>query len=350
MVEKLEKKKKSEPTMTEDERYEQLRRMSDEEKMEVFRGLTIPAHKNACKIIDASGQKPEDYSPQTKKRVTVLIYGMLLAMFAKNLGRCELRWIYAVFESIAKMYLYMGGEIERTGFWKVMMEQCYEQNPKYDVNIAQLVQEGINSYSLLDRPEELAKTVRQILQAYKEVPDTGWECTAIDLHYDSLTEAEQDRLDEERYAEKRNMPEEQKKKIRLSITEEAEAMIEKIVAASGEKPSELTPVTQECMAAMIYGAMCASSVEKLGCVDWDWMDYQGPVLINQFLGEDIHDAIETVKYFRRNDRYKNNPNLYPEIYKLIRFGMDTYPCVDQPEQLKERIRSMMRQCRELYET
>ena len=59
----------------------------------------------------------------------------------------------------------------------------------------------------------------------------------MDLHYNNLEETEQDRLDEKRYAEKRSMTEDQKKEVLSRITEESAAMIEKMIAASGEKPA-----------------------------------------------------------------------------------------------------------------
>ena len=172
----------------------------------------------------------------------------------------------------------------------------------------------------------------------------------MDLYYNNLEETEQDRLDEKRYAEKRSMTEDQKKEVISRITEESAAMIEKMIAASGEKPAEYTPVTRECMASMIYGALCAKSIEELGYADRFWIQFTGSVLIHHFLGGDIDDAIAAVKYFQQNDHYQNNPDINPEIYKLIHFGMDTYFCIDQPEQLEKRIRFMICQCRELFET
>ena len=164
--------KEPEPTMTEDERYEQMLRMPAEEKAEILRRMIKPSLENACKIIEASGQKPEDYTPPTRKWVAAMIYGMLLAMSAENIGYCEPRWTNVMFATIANKYLLLG-KMESVDYMSELTEQFDKQNPKYDVNIAQLVHKGIDAYFCLDRPEYLAKGVRQILQAYSEALGRG---------------------------------------------------------------------------------------------------------------------------------------------------------------------------------
>lgn len=64
------------------------------------------------------------------------------------------------------------------------------------------------------------------------------------------------------------MTEEEKKKVIFRMSKESFETAKKLIAASGKKPLEYSPVTRECMAAMIYGTLFATSVEELGYFDW----------------------------------------------------------------------------------
>ena len=88
----------------------------------------------------------------------------------------------------------------------------------------------------------------------------------MSLYYNSLQESEQDRRDAARYAEKRRMTEEEKKKVIFRMSKESFETAKKLIAASGKKPLEYSPVTRECMAAMIYGTLFATSLRNLATV------------------------------------------------------------------------------------
>ena len=165
-------KKKPESAMTEDERYEQMLRMPAEEKAEVIRRMTRPSLDNAKKMITASGQKPEEYTPLTHVCMAALIYGMLTATSMENLGYYEWRWTRSIMAVVA--YEYLGMDIESSGVMaKYMFDSFDETGPEYDANVAQLVHKGIDAYFCLDRPEYLAEGVHQILQAYSEAFGRG---------------------------------------------------------------------------------------------------------------------------------------------------------------------------------
>lgn len=55
------------------------------------------------------------------------------------------------------------------------------------------------------------------------------------MYYENYEETEQDRLDEQRYAQKRNMSVEEKKEVVARITRESIENARKMVAASGEE-------------------------------------------------------------------------------------------------------------------
>ena len=135
----------------------------------------------------------------------------------------------------------------------------------------------------------------------------------MSLYYNSLQESEQDRRDAARYAEKRRMTEEEKKKVIFRMSKESFETAKKLIAASGKKPLEYSPVTRECMAAMIYGTLFATSVEELGYFDWMWTESTTAIILNQLFEIDIDSCIELAKYLHENDHYVNNPNLNSEI-------------------------------------
>ena len=172
----------------------------------------------------------------------------------------------------------------------------------------------------------------------------------MNLYYDKLQKTDQDRRDTERYAEKRKMTEAEKKKVIFRISKGSLDTAKKMIAASGQKPSEYNPVTRECMAAMIYGAFFATSVEELGYFDWMWTESTTAININHLFEVDIDNCIALVKYLHENDHYTDNPNLNPEIYKLIHYGADAYFCLNQPDRLAKGIQSMIKQCNKLFGT
>ena len=94
----------------------------------------------------------------------------------------------------------------------------------------------------------------------------------MNLYYDKLQKTAQDQHDAERYAEKRKMTEAEKKETIFRMSKESLETAKKMIAASGQKPTEYNPITRECMAAMIYGAFFATSVEELGYFDWMWTE------------------------------------------------------------------------------
>lgn len=170
----------------------------------------------------------------------------------------------------------------------------------------------------------------------------------MSLYYNSLQESEQDRRDVARYAEKRRMTEEEKKKVIFRMSKESFETAKKLTAASGKKPLEYSPVTRECMAAMIYGTLFATSVEELGYFDWMWTESTTAIILNQLFEIDIDSCIELAKYLHENDHYVDNPNLNSEIYKLIHYGADAYFCLNQPDRLAKGIQSMIKQCNDLF--
>ena len=74
------------------ERYAVMRKIPVEEKERILGRITKEAIENAHKMIAASGQNPEKYSPVLRECMAALIYGMLIAMSMENVGYYEWRW------------------------------------------------------------------------------------------------------------------------------------------------------------------------------------------------------------------------------------------------------------------
>lgn len=160
--------------MTDAERYAKMRQLPVEEKEEVLRYITREALENAPKMIAASGQKPEEYSPVTRECMAAMIYGMLIAMSIENLGYYEWRWTECMMAVVANAFFTMEEE-QSAALAAYLFKSSNEKNQEYNVNIHQLVHIGIDAFYCLDRPEFLANGIREVLDACYEDFGTGEE-------------------------------------------------------------------------------------------------------------------------------------------------------------------------------
>mgnify|MGYP002517171542 CR=1 FL=1 len=160
--------------LTDAEHYAKMRQIPVEEKEEILRHITREALENAPKMIVASGQKPEKYSPITRECMAAMIYGMLIAMSIENLGYYEWRWTECMMAMVANTFFAM--EEEQSAALATYLYQGSDKNsPEYNVNIFQLVHIGIDAFYCLDQPEFLANGMRKVLDACYEDFGTGEE-------------------------------------------------------------------------------------------------------------------------------------------------------------------------------
>lgn len=156
------------------ERYAVMRKISVEEKERILGRITKEAIENAHKMIAASGQNPEKYSPVIRECMAALIYGMLIAMSMENVGYYEWRWTEGVMAAIANSFYAMGKE-ESAALATYLYQSSDENSPEYNVNICQLVHIGIDAFYCLDQPEFLANGMQKVLDACHEDFGTGEE-------------------------------------------------------------------------------------------------------------------------------------------------------------------------------
>ncbi len=166
---------------------------------------------------------------------------------------------------------------------------------------------------------------------------------------DRYEETEQDRQDEERYERKRNMSMEEKKEVYSRIPQEALENARKMVAASGQKPSEYNPVTRESMAAMIYGMLSAMSIEELGDCDLIVINGMMGAIANVVLEMEAEQSIDLTEYLYKSAS-KKNPECNININALIHIGIDAFFCLDRPEFLANGMRTVLNACYEDFGT
>lgn len=160
---------------------------------------------------------------------------------------------------------------------------------------------------------------------------------------DRYEETEQDRQDEERYERKRNMSMEEKKEVFSRIPKEALENARKMVAASGQKPSEYNPVTRECMAAMIYGMLSAMSIEELGYCDLVVINGMMAAIANVVLEIEAESSFGLTERLHKSAS-KKDPECNINMNQLIHIGIDAYYCLDRPEFLANGIQKVLDAC------
>ena len=170
-----------------------------------------------------------------------------------------------------------------------------------------------------------------------------------EIYNDRYEETEQDRQDEERYERKRNMSMEEKKEVYSRIPKEALENARKMVAASGQKPSEYTPVTRECMAAMIYGMLSAMSIEELGYCDLVVRNGMMAAIANVVLEMEAEQSFGLTERLHKSAS-KKDPECNINMNQLIHIGIDAYYCLDRTEFLANGMRTVLDACYENFGT
>ena len=150
-------------------------------------------------------------------------------------------------------------------------------------------------------------------------------------------DSEIDRQDEERYFQKRNMPIEKKKKTIARITKEAIPASYKMVEASGVNVTGCPGVIRTCLGAMVYGMLCAMSIEELGYNEWRWTKSVMTGVANMVFAMDAEESVGLAEYLFQNSNREMNPELNKNVHLLIHYGIDLFYLLDQPERLTESV-------------
>lgn len=170
------------------------------------------------------------------------------------------------------------------------------------------------------------------------------------MYYENYEETEQDRLDEQRYAQKRNMSVEEKKEVVARITRESIENARKMVAASGEEMLTCPAVIQACMAALVYGMLSAMVMEELGAIELWWTRGMLAGIANVVFEMGPEQSIQLTEYIFENSSKAINPDLNRNIHLLVHYGIDLYFLLDQPKRLFEIMHGIIHSCYEDFVT
>lgn len=147
-----------------------------------------------------------------------------------------------------------------------------------------------------------------------------------------------------------NLTKEETTEIAAMMSEMAPKAAQKMIAASGENPREYSPLTRECMAALIYGMLGAMSAEKLGYHEWRWTGMEMSLIAVAFLGMEPEPGAQLSNYLFENSSKRQNPDLNENINQLIHYGIDLYYLLDQPERLEKAVQAILQACYRAFGT
>ena len=95
---------------------------------------------------------------------------------------------------------------------------------------------------------------------------------------------------------KEPMTQEEVIEISKRMSKEAPKAAQKMIAASGQDPLEYSPLTRECMAALIYGMLGAASMEALGYHEWRWTGMEISIISITLLGVPVEQGVPLSQY------------------------------------------------------
>lgn len=134
------------------------------------------------------------------------------------------------------------------------------------------------------------------------------------------------------------------------MSEMAPKAAQKMVEASGQAPQKYSPLTRECMAALIYGVLGAISTENLGYHEWRWTGMEMALIAVALFGMDPEQGAHMSNYLFENSSKQQNPDLNENINQLIHYGIDLYYLLDQPERLEKAIQAILQACYKAFGT
>lgn len=79
----------------------------------------------------------------------------------------------------------------------------------------------------------------------------------------------------------------------------------------------------------------AISVDEFKCHDTYWTTTEMSFIAHLLLDTNPEESVKLAKYLLNNCNEKDNPDLNPDVWQLIHYGIDLYYIVDQPERLKK---------------
>ena len=147
-----------------------------------------------------------------------------------------------------------------------------------------------------------------------------------------------------------NPTKEETTEIAAKMSEMAPKAAQKMVAASGQDPRNYSPLTRECMAALIYGMLGAFSTEKLGYHEWRWTGMEMALIAVALLGMEPEEGAQLSNFLFENSSKKQNPDLNENINQLIHYGIDLYYLLDQPERLEKAVQAILQACYRAFGT
>ena len=150
--------------------------------------------------------------------------------------------------------------------------------------------------------------------------------------------------------EKKPMTQEEVIEISKRMSEEAPKAAQKMIAASGQDPLEYSPLTRECMAALIYGMLGAASMEALGYHEWRWTGMEISIISITLLGVPVEQGVPLSQYLYENSSKQRNPDLNVNIHQLIHYGLDSYYLLDQPDRLEKAVQAILQACYKAFGT
>ena len=124
---------------------------------------------------------------------------------------------------------------------------------------------------------------------------------------------------------------------------------EKMIAASGQSPTECTPVARESLMAMIYGMLIAMSVEELKYYESRWTKIMMAAIANRFFQMDATESVSLATYLYESSKEKST-EYNANICQLVHIGIDAFYCLDRPEYLAEGMRKVLNACYENFGT
>ena len=99
---------------------------------------------------------------------------------------------------------------------------------------------------------------------------------------------------------------------------------------------------------MIFGLLGAISVDEFKCHDTYWTTTEMSFIAHLLLDTSPEESVKLAKYLLNNCNEKDNPDLNPDVWQLIHYGIDLYYIVDQPERLKKAAHAILQACYKSY--
>ena len=146
----------------------------------------------------------------------------------------------------------------------------------------------------------------------------------------------------------KDLKEEDMKEIYTRMSHRAPVAAKKLIDAIGQKPENYSQVTWECVAALIFGMLGAISVDEFKCHDTYWTTTEMSFIAHLLLDTPPEESVKLAKYLLNNCNEKDNPDLNPDVWQLIHYGIDLYYIVDQPERLKKAAHAILQACYKSY--